>query len=79
MISNSDHIKSCIGRFVLWRGMVNTGNVSAFHRLSETLDDESVNEELKKDIGEHFSALEREIQQYFPGINIESGHHTRPV
>ena len=71
IISHSDHIKSFIQKVVLWNRKLDSGNFSAFHKLSEILGEELMSTELKEDITDHLSGLQGEFERYFPGINTE--------
>ena len=53
IITRSDHIRTFIEKVLLWKRKLDSGNFSAFHRLSEILGEEMISEELKEDIINH--------------------------
>ena len=71
IITHSDHIRSFIQKVLLWNRKLDSGNFSAFHKLSEILGEELISTELKEDIRDHLSGLQGEFERYFPGINTE--------
>ena len=50
---------------------LDSGNFSAFHKLSKILGEELISAELKEDIRDHLSGLQGEFERYFPGNNTE--------
>ena len=71
IITHSDHIRTFIEKVLLWKRKLDSGNFSAFHKLSEILGEEMISEELKEDIRNHLSGLQGKFERYFPGINTE--------
>jgi hypothetical protein len=72
IIIQCDVIKAFMAKVSLWRRKINTGNTFMFDKLSEILDEDSSNEDLKHEINEHLTTLENEFNRYFPEINTDS-------
>ena len=68
IITHSDHIE----KVLLWKRKLDSGNFSAFHKLSEILGEESIGAELKEDIRNNLNGLQGEFERYFPQINTEA-------
>lgn len=72
LISNYDHIQGFILKLQLWKNKVSAENIFPFSRLSEAINDQKLDNDLKFGIETHLQTLENEFHRYYRDVNSES-------